>query len=99
MIKAPNESKTGTAGAAASEIDMDMGPQRQYRLTAIAAIWYRIVEAGGAGSAVNGDGSHYLATGASVDVAPIAARKRVSIIRVGGADTQAVLSEIVTVVA
>lgn len=99
MIKAPNESKTGTAGAAASEIAMDMSPQRQYRLTAIAAIWFRIVKAGGSGAAVNGDGSHYLAAGFTFDVAPIGDRNRVSIIRVGGADTQAILSEIVTVVA
>lgn len=101
MIYAPNESKTATAGAAASEIDLEMAPRRQYRLaaTTTAGLWFRIVAPGAAGAAVGGDGSHYLAPGATVLVAPIAGRTRVSVIREDDADATAILSEIATVVA
>lgn len=87
-------SKTATAGAAASEITLDMTPGRQYELRAHTAdVWFRIVIAGAAGAAIAGDGSHFLPAGQAVKVAAIGSRVRVSVIRAAAADATVILSE------
>lgn len=81
MIRSAGESKSATtAGAAAVEIAFDMGPGRQYRLTARgAALWFAVITPSGGVSppgaptvaSVAGDGCHYLANGSTFDVAAI----------------------------
>lgn len=100
MIMTYGESAIGTAAVAASEIAYDMAPRRAYRLTAKGALWFRIVipgEATGVAAPATA-GSHYLPAGGIADIAPIASRTRVSIIRDAGADVTAILSEIPNVV-
>ena len=99
MFFSAGDSKSATtAGAAAVEIGVDMTPRRQWRLTAKGNLWFRVVAPGGAGAAIAGDGSHYLADGRTNDVAAIGAtRTRVSIIRDGGTDVTGILSEVPTV--
>lgn len=100
MFMSAGDSKSATtAGATAVEIALDMTERRQWRLTAKGALWFRVVEPSGTGAAVAGDGSHYLADGATFDVARIAARTRVSIIRDASTNVTGVLSEIPTVAA
>lgn len=109
MYRSAGESaNVTTAGAGAAEIAFDMAPNRQYRLTARGAdLWFAITvpSAGGVTSpagaptaaAVAGSGSHFLAKGATFDVAAISVRTRVSIIRDAATDATGVLSEIPTV--
>lgn len=93
MIRSYAESKIIATGATAAEIAMDLDPNKQYLLTAKAAMWFRIVKAGEATNVASaGDHSHYLAAGAAAKVAAIGPRNRVSVIQDAGAGT-AILSE------
>lgn len=101
-----------TAGAGAVEIPFDMNPRRQYAITARgAALWFRVVVAGGSAAQVATAGSHYIQPG--MPPFPVAAiglernpadgsanakfRGRISIIRDGATDATGILSEIPTV--
>ena len=89
-----------TAGATAVEIPIDMGPRRQWRLTAKGSLWFRIVQTGASGTnaaQVAGASSHYLSDGRTFEVAAVGPANRISIIRDGGTDVTACLSEIPTV--
>lgn len=106
FVSAGESANVTTAGAGAAEINYDMATNRQYRLTARGAdLWFAVtVKSGNASPAgaptaavVAGSGSHFLAKGATFDVAAIAARTRISIIRDAGTDATGVLSEIPTV--
>lgn len=94
QITSLDDSVSGTtAGAGAVEINLDMNGQRQYRLVAKGNLWFRVVAAGGAGAAIAGAGSHYLADGHDIPVAAIGTtRTRISIIRDGATDVTGCLS-------
>lgn len=98
MVSTHADSKSGTtAGAAAVEINADMTPNRQYKLRAKGALWFRVVAkgaSGGAVAAIAGDGSHYLGDGQFAEVAAYSNKTRVSIIRDGASDVTGCLSEV-----
>lgn len=89
----PDDSRTQATGGAAVEMSIVMIEERQYRITATAALWFRIVAAGGAGAAVDGVGSHFLAAGQSALIGKLGSRDRVSVIQDTGAG-KAIVSEL-----
>lgn len=96
MIFSLDRSKTVTAGAVASEIALDMTSRRHFRLatTPAAGIWFRITTPGGTAATVAGDDCHYLAPGATVLIAAISTRTRVSVIREASTDAVVCLSDV-----
>ncbi len=108
MYTSAGDSKSGTTvDANPVEIQLDMVANRQYRITARGGdLWFAIVVPATSSitvanaptvAAVAGQGSHFLASGRTFEVATIAQRTRVSIIRDATTNVTGVLSEIPTV--
>lgn len=101
MIFAPDDSiTTTTTDGTAVEVALDMKPQRQYQVTAKDGdMWISIVVPGGTAAAAGVPGCHFVPQGATMQVAAIATRTRISFIREGSSNVSAVLTGIAKVVA
>lgn len=69
------------AYGAATELNLTMAPNVQYRLFVTTAAWFRVTTAGGAAAAVSGAGSHPIAANTEVLVAALGQRNRISVIQ------------------